>query len=86
MEKETNSLSAYKSIVNIFLQAVTLYMDSRVQQAVKYYHQNRMIVKLNWSHVQGAFGMLCLGYIMSIVVYLLEVILNIMKKIPVQEK
>ncbi|KAJ8924147.1 hypothetical protein NQ315_006931 [Exocentrus adspersus] len=49
-------------------EAVTLYMDSKIQQVVKYnyHHQDRVVVKLKWSHVQGAFGVLCLGYTASL--------------------
>lgn len=60
-------------------------MDSGVQKAVKYYyhhHQEHTIIKLKWGHVQGAFGILCLGYITSIAVFVLEVFSRKLKNKP----
>lgn len=53
-------------------------MDSHVQRAVRYYsitHDKKdNVVKLKWLHVEGAFGILCLGYLLSIVSLCLEII------------
>ncbi|XP_030764855.1 glutamate receptor 3-like [Sitophilus oryzae] len=58
-------------------EAATLYLDQTVQKAVKYYlhHQNRQnIVKLKMIHVEGAFGILCFGYLFASVIFVLEII------------
>lgn len=59
-------------------QAVMSHMDSDVQSAVKYYrlaHDKKSDVKkLKWMHVEGAFGLLCLGHFLSILIFLLEIL------------
>lgn len=52
-------------------------MDADVQSAVKYYsitHDKKNNVKLKWLHVEGAFGILCLGHFFSVVILILETI------------
>lgn len=61
-----------------------MYMDSVVQRAVKYFyhHQEHPLVKLKLSHVQGAFGVLCLGYVISTVVFVVEIFSSKLKNNP----
>lgn len=52
-------------------------MDMSVQRGIKYYtHRIRdhPIVKLKWMHVQGTFSILLLGYIMSALVFAIEIL------------
>ncbi|KAJ8981078.1 hypothetical protein NQ317_015301 [Molorchus minor] len=61
-------------------EAIISSMDSIVQKAVKYYYyrhkEEHTLVKLKWVHVEGAFGALCIGCIISIFVFILEIIIN----------
>lgn len=54
-----------------------LYMDAEVQKAVRYYsmtHDKKdNVVKLKWLHVEGAFGILYLGQLLSILFLILEI-------------
>lgn len=50
-------------------------MDLSVQRSIEFYtHQNKdhHIVKLNWTHVQGTFSILLLGYIISTLIFAVE--------------
>ncbi|XP_044265394.1 uncharacterized protein LOC123011819 [Tribolium madens] len=62
-------------------EAVDLYMNAKVQKAVKFYKSNKgqekKAEKLQWSHVEGPFALLLIGYIVSITFFILE--LTIMK-------
>lgn len=54
-------------------------MDAKVQRVVKFYKhkgQEREVVKLQWSHVEGAFAILLFGYILSFVAFLLELLMS----------
>ncbi|XP_076267468.1 glutamate receptor 2-like isoform X2 [Rhynchophorus ferrugineus] len=64
-------------------EAASSIMDQTVQKAVKYYfhHHAKTIIKLKMAHVQGAFGILCLGYILALILFILEVIYyNLLRK------
>lgn len=54
-------------------------MDLRVQNIVHYYTMVQKedagsTVKLQWIHVEGTFGILAIGYIISTLVFLLEIV------------
>lgn len=52
-------------------------MDADVQSAVRYssmiHDKKDNVVKLKWLHVEGAFGILCFGHFLSILIFFLEV-------------
>lgn len=53
-------------------------MDSHVQRAVRFYSvthdKKNNVVKLKWLHVEGAFGILCLGHVLCILVFCIEIV------------
>ncbi|KAF5283307.1 hypothetical protein FQA39_LY17354 [Lamprigera yunnana] len=57
-----------------------VHMNSRVQNIVGYYRASQTkepdhpVVKLQWIHVEGAFGILILGYILSAICFIIELI------------
>lgn len=61
-------------------QATGLFMNSEVQKAVKYYYsrhnQKHKVVKLRWTHVEGAFGILCVGHGLSLIIFVLEMLIH----------
>ncbi|VEN33488.1 unnamed protein product [Callosobruchus maculatus] len=53
-----------------------LYMDTTVQQAMRYDQSQQTVQKLTFSNVEGAFAILCLGYLASLLVLATELLLN----------
>nr|CAH7750814.1 unnamed protein product [Callosobruchus chinensis] len=53
-----------------------LYMDTTVQQAMRYDQIRQTVQKLTVSNVEGAFAILCLGYLASLLVLFAELLLN----------
>ncbi|KAK5648841.1 hypothetical protein RI129_003733 [Pyrocoelia pectoralis] len=60
--------------------AVRIHMDSKVQEIVAYYRASQVkesdstVVKLTWVHVEGAFGILLSGFLLSIICFVVEVV------------
>lgn len=54
-----------------------MYMDPEVQKVVRLYSithdKKKNFVKLQWLHVEGAFGILCLGHIIGFIVFCIEI-------------
>nr|CAI5853987.1 unnamed protein product [Callosobruchus analis] len=53
-----------------------LYMDTTVQQAMRYEESRQTVQKLTLSNVEGAFAILFLGYLASLIVLFAELLLS----------
>ncbi|CAH1955471.1 unnamed protein product [Acanthoscelides obtectus] len=51
-----------------------LYMDSNVQKAMRYDRRQQTVHKLKLTNVEGAFAILCLGHLISLIVFFVELL------------